>query len=116
MATPKRILAERGLPQMIRLHHSAGAIPDHAPTMKTTTATPWKPEENGPWKAEDEGTRFVSRRDVAKLFGVSASTITRWARTGLITAVRTPGGHYRFRAEDVLREVRAAERGEEKAS
>lgn len=46
---------------------------------------------------------FLSRRTVAKLFGVSASTITRWARTGLIAARRTPGGHYRYRAEDVAR-------------
>jgi excisionase family DNA binding protein len=51
---------------------------------------------------------FLNRRDVAKLFGVSASTITRWARTGLITALRTPGGHYRYRAEDVGRAARSS--------
>ena len=54
--------------------------------------------------------RFLSRRDVARLFGVSASTITRWARTGLIAAVRTPGGHYRYRFEEVVRAARAAAR------
>ena len=54
--------------------------------------------------------RFLTRRDVAKLFGVSASTITRWARTGLIAAVRTPGGHYRYRFEDVARAARTAAR------
>lgn len=46
---------------------------------------------------------FVSRGEVARLFGVSASTVTRWARTGLLKAVRTPGGHYRFRADDMRR-------------
>jgi excisionase family DNA binding protein len=54
--------------------------------------------------------RFLTRRDVAKLFGVSASTITRWARTGLIAAVRTPGGHYRYRFDEIARAARTAAR------
>ena len=49
----------------------------------------------------------LSRPQVARLFGVSASSVTRWARAGLIKAVRTPGGHYRFPAEETRR---AAER------
>jgi excisionase family DNA binding protein len=51
---------------------------------------------------------FLSRGEVARLFGVSVSTVTRWARTGVLKAVRTPGGHYRFRAEEIRR---AADRG-----
>ena len=43
---------------------------------------------------------FLSRGQVAGLFGVSLSTVTRWARTGMIPSLRTPGGHYRFRADD----------------
>ena len=46
---------------------------------------------------------FLSRGEVARLFGVSVSTVTRWARTGLLKSVRTPGGHYRFRAEETRR-------------
>jgi excisionase family DNA binding protein len=41
---------------------------------------------------------FLTRREVSRLFGVSVSTVTRWARLGLIEAIRTPGGHYRFPA------------------
>ena len=48
-----------------------------------------------------EGTDFLSRSDVASFFGVSLSTVTRWARTGLIQAVRTPGGHYRYLAANL---------------
>ena len=44
--------------------------------------------------------QFLSRSAVARLFGVSASTVTRWARTGLLRTIRTPGGHYRFPAEE----------------
>jgi len=50
---------------------------------------------------------FLSRGEVAKLFGVSVSTVTRWARTGLLKSVRTPGGHYRFRADEMRRAARA---------
>jgi excisionase family DNA binding protein len=39
---------------------------------------------------------FLSRHEVADLFGVSVSTVTRWARQGLLKTLRTPGGHYRF--------------------
>jgi excisionase family DNA binding protein len=46
---------------------------------------------------------FLSRGDVARLFGVSPSTVTRWARTGLLKAARTRGGHYRFPAEETRR-------------
>ncbi len=52
---------------------------------------------------------FLSRRDVARLFGVSVSTVTRWARTGLLRAVRTPGGHYRFRADETRRAANAGQ-------
>ena len=47
--------------------------------------------------------KFLSRRDVARLFGVSVSTVTRWARLGLLKVIRTPGGHYRFPAEETQR-------------
>ncbi|HTO87944.1 MAG TPA: helix-turn-helix domain-containing protein [Thermoanaerobaculia bacterium] len=53
-----------------------------------------------PNKAEPE---FLSRSQVASLFGVSASTVTRWARLGLLRTVRTPGGHYRFPADETRR-------------
>jgi excisionase family DNA binding protein len=50
---------------------------------------------------------FLSRGEVARLFGVCPSTVTRWARLGLLKARRTRGGHYRFPAAETRR---AAER------
>lgn len=42
-------------------------------------------------------------REVAELFGVRVSTVTRWAEIGrLRVAVSTPGGHRRYRRADVL--------------
>jgi len=39
--------------------------------------------------------------EVAALFRVDAKTVTRWAASGRIGSVRTPGGHRRFRVGDV---------------
>jgi excisionase family DNA binding protein len=58
------------------------------------------------------GARFLSRQEVSRLFGVSASTVTRWARLGVLKAARTPGGHYRFPADETRRAADRAFAGE----
>ena len=73
-------------------------------------------ENRNDTEAPDRSREFLSRGEVARLFGVSPSTVTRWARAGLVASVRTPGGHYRFRAQDALRAVQTAEHGKESAS
>jgi excisionase family DNA binding protein len=60
-------------------------------------------QQESPSAVVSESLAFLSRRDVARVFGVSASTVTRWAQRGLLPTVRTPGGHYRFPAADVHR-------------
>lgn len=42
--------------------------------------------------------------EVARLFRVDPKTVNRWVRRGKLPAVRTPGGHYRFKASQI-REV-----------
>jgi excisionase family DNA binding protein len=39
--------------------------------------------------------------EVAALFRVDPKTVTRWADAGKMTAVRTLGGHRRYRADEV---------------
>jgi excisionase family DNA binding protein len=41
--------------------------------------------------------------EVAVMFRVNPKTVTRWARAGKISAVRTLGGHRRFRASEIQR-------------
>ena len=41
--------------------------------------------------------------EVAIIFRVNPKTVTRWARAGKISAVRTLGGHRRFRASEIRR-------------
>ena len=41
--------------------------------------------------------------EVAVMFRVDPKTVTRWAQAGKISAVRTMGGHRRFRASEIRR-------------
>ena len=59
---------------------------------------------------KDEPNRLLTRRQVAALFGVSASTVTRWAQRGLLKTVRTPGGHYRFPAREARQLAEGSDR------
>ena len=44
---------------------------------------------------------LLTPAEVAALFRVNPKTVTRWARAGKITAIRTLGGHRRFRATEI---------------
>jgi predicted site-specific integrase-resolvase len=35
------------------------------------------------------------------MFRVDPKTVTRWAKTGRLTSIRTPGGHRRYRQTEV---------------
>jgi excisionase family DNA binding protein len=39
--------------------------------------------------------------EVADMFRVDPKTVTRWANDGKLSAIRTLGGHRRFREEEV---------------
>ena len=51
---------------------------------------------------------FLTRGQVAALFGVSAHTVTRWAREGKLPHLVTPGGQYRFPRESIQASSREA--------
>lgn len=38
---------------------------------------------------------------VAEILGVDTKTVGRWASRGLLSHVRTPGGHRRYKRKDV---------------
>ena len=46
---------------------------------------------------------LLTPAEVAALFRVNPKTVTRWHRSGKISAIRTLGGHRRFRAEEIRR-------------
>jgi excisionase family DNA binding protein len=48
---------------------------------------------------------LLTPSEVADMFRVNPKTVSRWARAGKISAVRTLGGHRRFRASDIRRRL-----------
>ena len=55
-----------------------------------------------------EPERLLTPAEVATMFRVDPKTVTRWARDGRLTAVRTLGGHRRYLESEVLALLRAA--------
>jgi excisionase family DNA binding protein len=47
---------------------------------------------------EDE---LLTPAEVAALLRVTSKTVTRWAKTGKVSSVRTLGGHRRFHLQEV---------------
>ena len=52
---------------------------------------------------------LLTPAEVAVLFRVNPKTVTRWARAGKISAIRTLGGHRRFRRAEIEAVLRAEE-------
>jgi excisionase family DNA binding protein len=53
-------------------------------------------------KAQEEEV-LLTPAEVAALFRVDPKTVTRWAKAGKLSSIRTLGGHRRYRADEVKR-------------
>jgi excisionase family DNA binding protein len=53
--------------------------------------------QNSPQEPE----QLLTPSEVAAMFRVNPKTVTRWARAGKISAIRTLGGHRRFKASEI---------------
>ncbi len=56
---------------------------------------------------------LLTPSEVAAMFRVNPKTVTRWARAGKISAIRTLGGHRRFRASEIRQFLEHVEENEE---
>src|SRR5918995_147918 len=56
---------------------------------------------------------LLTPSEVAAMFRVNPKTVTRWARAGKISAIRTLGGHRRFRAAEIKKFLEQVEEGAE---
>jgi excisionase family DNA binding protein len=57
--------------------------------------------EDGPMKAGDNAEKLLTPSEVAALFRVDPKTVTRWAKAGKLSSIRTLGGHRRYRESEI---------------
>jgi excisionase family DNA binding protein len=67
----------------------------------------------GNMQGQPENDALLTPSEVAAMFRVNPKTVTRWARAGKISAIRTLGGHRRFRASEIRRFLEQVEEHEE---
>jgi excisionase family DNA binding protein len=48
-----------------------------------------------------EAEALLTPAEVASMFRVDPKTVTRWAKAGKLTSIRTLGGHRRYREAEV---------------
>ena len=48
-----------------------------------------------------EDRELLTPSEVAAMFRVNPKTVTRWARAGRISYIKTLGGHRRFKASEI---------------
>ncbi len=50
---------------------------------------------------------LLTPAEVASLFRVDPKTVTRWAKAGKLTSIRTLGGHRRYKESEVKQLLKA---------
>lgn len=55
-----------------------------------------------------QGGKLLTPSEVAELFRVDPKTVTRWAKTGKLSSIRTLGGHRRYWEAEVRRLLEAS--------
>jgi len=50
---------------------------------------------------KENGEKLLTPAEVAAMFRVDPKTVTRWAKAGKISSIRTLGGHRRYREVEV---------------
>jgi excisionase family DNA binding protein len=52
-------------------------------------------------KSQQASEKLLTPAEVAAMFRVDPKTVTRWAKAGKLSSIRTLGGHRRYRAEEI---------------
>jgi excisionase family DNA binding protein len=51
--------------------------------------------------AQQETEQLLTPAEVASMFRVDPKTVTRWAKAGKLSSIRTLGGHRRYRESEI---------------
>jgi len=52
-------------------------------------------------KVQEDTERLLTPAEVASMFRVDPKTVTRWAKAGKLSSIRTLGGHRRYRESEI---------------
>ena len=52
-------------------------------------------------KVQEDVERLLTPAEVASMFRVDPKTVTRWAKAGKLSSIRTFGGHRRYRESEI---------------
>ena len=52
-------------------------------------------------KIQEDAERLLTPAEVAAMFRVDPKTVTRWAKAGKLSSIRTLGGHRRYRESEI---------------
>ena len=58
-------------------------------------------EDDMTTRSPDAAEALLTPAEVAALFRVDPKTVTRWAKAGKLTSIRTLGGHRRYKESEV---------------
>ena len=50
---------------------------------------------------QDNAEKLLTPAEVASMFRVDPKTVTRWAKAGKLSSIRTLGGHRRYRESEI---------------
>lgn len=85
--------------------HTTDRPEGHAPASEsgrtTSHATNHAVKQATGQTASQAADRLLTPAEVAALFRVDPKTVTRWAQAGKLSAIRTLGGHRRYRESEV---------------
>ena len=81
----------------VTLEIRGGTTPDRLLETTRAKALPERPENRLPLAPVS----LLTPGEVAILFRVDPKTVTRWAKAGKLTSIRTPGGTRRYRETEV---------------
>lgn len=68
-----------------------------------TISTPSTRPSTRPRHGTDGDDPLLTPAEVAAMFRVDPKTVTRWAKAGKLSSLRTLGGHRRYRENEVRR-------------
>jgi excisionase family DNA binding protein len=92
--SPERLIAE--------IRRQAPHLLDETPPKPAPVPVKPRPQQVNQVDGKLMAEPLLTPAEVATMFRVDPKTVTRWAKAGKLTSIKTLGGHRRYRESEVL--------------